>query len=146
MILRQNGADEHETVPVNADPAREFQERHERASRIAAFERERRGYVERGLLDRVRQVDEQLKQLGHVPGEPVETPNEAELQAALKREREARDRETERQAQINALLDERAKCEGRGLVDRVAAVDAELHRLGYEVVPPKKRRGLGVKR
>ena len=124
----------------------DFEEQHERASRIGALERERRGYVERGLVDRVRQVDEQLEQLGHVPGTPVEDPSEAEYKAALKREREARDREAERQAQISALLDERGKYERAGRDDHIPAVDAELRRLGYKVVPPKKRRGLGVKR
>ena len=147
MIVRQIDADERETVPVSADPVRKFQEQRARADVIAALLREREGYVARGLSDRVAQVDAELARVGHTSGMPVDVPSEAEYKAALAREREARDREAERQAQISALLDERGKCERAGRDDHIPAVDAELRRLGYEAPPAaKKSRRLGVKR
>lgn len=55
---------------------------------IAALLRERVGYVQRGLTDRVAQVDEQLKQRGY-------TPSAAERAGSEKPEgRSARTRQT----------------------------------------------------
>ena len=47
--------------------------------------------------------------------------------------------EEERTSKIAALLEERRGYELRGLNDRVAAVDAELRRLGAQAVPARKR-------
>jgi uncharacterized small protein (DUF1192 family) len=53
--------------------------------------------------------------------------------------------EEERAARRQALLEEREQCERRGLGDRVAAIDAELERLGParelpELPSPEERR------
>lgn len=42
-------------------------------------------------------------------------------------------------AKIKALLRERSYCEQRKLPDRLAAIDAELRRLGHEGAAPAKR-------
>ena len=47
--------------------------------------------------------------------------------------------EEQRAAKIAALVVERAGYVSRGLTDRVAAVDAELRRLGAEGTTPAKR-------
>lgn len=48
----------------------------ERLKRIAALRRERRGYVQAGKDDRVKQVDEQLKYYGYKPQDARRTPPE----------------------------------------------------------------------
>lgn len=47
--------------------------------------------------------------------------------------------ENEKQAKIEALIEERRGYAARGLDDRAAAVDAELRALGAEGAPPAKR-------
>lgn len=45
----------------------------------------------------------------------------------------------QRKAYITALLDERRGYEARGLAEKVAAVDDELRRVGFDAGPPAKR-------
>lgn len=45
----------------------------------------------------------------------------------------------QRQAYITALLDERRACEQNKRADRVAAINAELAKVGHEGATPAKR-------
>lgn len=57
------------------------------ASRIAALKNERRGYVVRGLNDRVEQVDAELRRLGVADEKPRAEPPTPRKRAKIRAER-----------------------------------------------------------
>jgi len=112
---------------------REREEQLQRAAMIEALRRERDGYVRKGRAERAAEVEAELA--ARSGDGAVELASVADLER-VRREHEL---ERERRTQVEALLRERDQLVLAGKTERVAEVDAELHRLGYGAKPQSTR-------
>jgi hypothetical protein len=88
-------------------------------ARLLALKHERAGYVQRGMTDRVKQVDEEIKRWSDIAKNAPDSPAAAEVRVDPAA--------AEAENRLRGLKDEKQALTGRsGMEKRIAAIDEQI--------------------